>query len=233
MDLMAATGFTDYRFGIEWSRVEPADATSPAPRWTIATAWSRAPSSGGCAPFLTMHHFTLPQWFSRTGGWRRADAAQRFGRYVEAIAPVLDAGATHVGTINEPNIVAMFAARTRQGMSALRHGLPLPDPRITDTLIDGHHATRAQLKSAHPTLAVGWGVSVQDRQPEPGAEHQLSRYTQPCDEVFLHAAAGDDWIAVQTYTRIRIGTGAEGNLSKSLTSAASKLTVTVGSVLPL
>ena len=46
---------------------------------------------------------------SRAGGWLRPDAAARFLRYVEAITPAL-AGVAHVGTINEPNIVAMFAA---------------------------------------------------------------------------------------------------------------------------
>ncbi|TPG35060.1 glycoside hydrolase family 1 protein [Mycolicibacterium hodleri] len=203
MDLAAAAGFTDYRFGIEWSRIEPADgevslAAIEHYRRMIDGAVGR-----GLRPFITLHHFTLPGWFGRAGGWLSPDAAARFLRYVEAISPVL-AGVAHVGTINEPNIVAMFAATAGSGMSALREGLPLPDPRVTDVLIDVHHAARTQLKDAHPTIAVGWGVSVQDCQAEPGSEDVLNLYTRPRDEVFLQASTGDDWVGVQTYTRIRI-----------------------------
>jgi beta-glucosidase len=210
MDLAAQAGFTDYRFGIEWSRIEPEDghvsrAAVDHYRRMVDGALER-----GLRPFLTLQHFTLPRWFAHAGGWLNPQAAQRFLRYVEAIGPVLDAGAGHVGTINEPNIAAMFATDNGQGMSALRDGLPIPDPRATQVLIDVHHATREHLKSAHPQLAVGWGVSVQDCQPEPGAEHLLAAYTQPRDEIFLEASTGDDWVGVQTYTRIRIAAGPDG-----------------------
>lgn len=57
---------------------------------------------------MTLHHFTVPRWFADTGGWLREDAVQRFSAYVEAVLPVL-AGVRHIGTINEPNMVAMFA----------------------------------------------------------------------------------------------------------------------------
>lgn len=210
MDLAAGAGFTDYRFGIEWSRVEPEDgfisrAAVDHYRRMVDGALDR-----GLRPFVTLHHFTLPHWFGRSGGWLRADAAQRFLRYVDAIAPVLDAGVTHVGTVNEPNIVAMFAADTGRGMSALRHGLPLPDPQVAETLVEVHHATRARLKARNPKVAVGWGVSVQDCQAEPGSEDLLADYTRPRDEVFLHAASDDEWVGVQTYTRIRVGRGPDG-----------------------
>jgi beta-glucosidase len=48
-----------------------------------------------------------------------------------------------------------------------------------------NRAARAALKEAHPKLAVGWGVSVQDFQAEAGAEHVLKDSRHPCDEVFL------------------------------------------------
>jgi hypothetical protein len=80
-------------------------------------------------------------------------------------------------------------------------GFRCPGGRVTDILIDVHRAARAALKEAHPKLAVGWGVSVQDCQAEPGAEHVLKDYRHPRDEVFLEAARGDDWVGVQTYAR--------------------------------
>ena len=205
MDLAAKAGFTDYRFGIEWSRIEPAEGRISRAELDHYRRMVDGALRRGLRPFVTLHHFTLPAWFSRSGGWLRSDARDRFLRYVDAVGAVLDEGVRHVGTINEPNIVAMFATDSHNGMAALHSGLPVPDARVTDTLIDVHRASRAALREAHPKLAVGWGISVQDCQAEPGAEHVLQDYTHPRDEVFLEAARGDDWVGVQTYTRIRVG----------------------------
>jgi beta-glucosidase len=202
LDLAAAAGFTDYRFGVEWSRIEPADgfisrASVEHYRRIVLGARER-----GLRPLLTLHHFTNPLWFALTGGWLRPDAAERFLRYVDALRPVLEAGVERVETINEPNIVAVFPKLG--GSSDLSRGLPLPDEATTRALIRVHHATRDRIKRDHPDILVGWGVSVQDYRPEPGAEAAAIAYAQPRDGVFLEAARGDDWVGVQTYTGGRI-----------------------------
>jgi beta-glucosidase len=205
MDLAAEAGFTDFRFGIEWARIEPAEGHVSRAEVDHYRRMVEGARARGLRPFVTLHHFTLPAWFSRTGGWLRPNARDRFLHYVDAVAPVLADGVTHVGTINEPNIVAMFATDSHNGMAALHAGLPVPDARVTETLIDVHRAACGALKEANPKLAVGWGVSVQDCQPEPGAEPALTAYTRPRFDVFLDAARGDDWVGVQTYTRLVVG----------------------------
>jgi beta-glucosidase len=52
---------------------------------------------------------------------------------------------------------------------------------------------------------VGWGISVQDFQSVPGAESVFDAYVHPRDEYFVEASRDDDWVGVQTYTRVRIG----------------------------
>ncbi|UOZ07105.1 glycoside hydrolase family 1 protein [Amycolatopsis sp. WQ 127309] len=210
LDLAAGAGFTDYRFGIEWSRVEPADGHLSH----AAVAHYRRIAEGarerGLRPLATLHHFTLPLWFSAAGGWLRPDAADRFLRYVDALAPVLGAGVERVETINEPNIVAIFPKLTAAG--ELARGLPEPDAATTDAMIAVHRSTVDRLRANHPGVLVGWGVSVQDYQAEPGAEAALEAYAEPRDQVFLRASAGDDFVGVQTYTGGRLradGTVAE------------------------
>lgn len=205
MDLAAEAGFTDFRFGIEWSRIEPVEGNVSRAEVDHYRRMVDGAVERGLRPFITLHHFTLPAWFSRTGGWLRPDARDCFLRYVEAVGPVLAEGVTHVGTINEPNIVAMFATDSRNGMAALHSGLPLPDARVRDALMDVHHAARAFLKDSNPKLSVGWSVSVQDCQSEPGAEDVLAAYTGPRFDVFLEASGSDDWVGVQTYTRLAVG----------------------------
>ncbi|MFB7436487.1 glycoside hydrolase family 1 protein [Streptomyces microflavus] len=203
LDLAAGAGFTDYRFGIEWSRVEPADRVFSRAAIDHYARIVRGAVERGLRPMVTLHHFTLPQWFSAAGGWNRADAVERFLLYVNALAPVMAAGVVRVMTINEPNIVAALP-RLAGGEANIAHGVPLPDPEITDAMIAVHHAATARLRENHPGIPVGWGVSVQDYQAEPGAEDVLALHAEPRDTVFLRAAAGDDYIGVQTYFRTHL-----------------------------
>jgi beta-glucosidase len=204
MDLAAAAGLTDYRFGIEWSRIEPVDGTISLAEVAHYRRMVLGAIERGLRPLVTLHHFTNPLWFAVTGGWLRPDAMERFLRYVDAIGPVLDAGVERVETINEPNVVAVFPNLTQSGQLATS-GFPLPHEPTAAAMIAVHQATRDRLRKSHPGLLIGWGVSVQDYQAQPGAEAALLKYAWPRDEQFLAAASGDDWIGVQTYTRGVIG----------------------------
>ncbi|WP_372345476.1 family 1 glycosylhydrolase [Streptomyces sp. KL116D] len=75
MDLLAELGFTDYRFSVEWARIEPVRGYSAWPRSRTTGGWWRAPSPAGLRPMVTLHHFTVPQW---SRGLRRVD--RRRGR---------------------------------------------------------------------------------------------------------------------------------------------------------
>ena len=44
-----------------------------------------------------------------------------------------------------------------------------------------------------------------DYQLQPGGEEWLERLRRPNEDVFLEALGGDDFIGVQTYTRMRVG----------------------------
>jgi beta-glucosidase len=112
---------------------------------------------------------------------------------------VLDAGVERVETVNEPNILASLAQIAAGG--GVAQGLPVPDPALSARMIELHDAVRARLKRGHPRILAGWGVSVQDYQPRPGAAGLRREYAYPRDEVFLEAARGDDWVGVQAYTR--------------------------------
>ncbi|KQV12601.1 MULTISPECIES: family 1 glycosylhydrolase [unclassified Kitasatospora] len=208
MDLLAELGFTDYRFGIEWARIEP----EPGHFSRAALAHYRRMVDGalerGLRPMVTLHHFTLPRWFAERGGWRAPDAVERFARYVAATAPVIADGVRHVCTINEPNITAVLDALTA---ADAEHppppGLPLPDPELTAVLIKAHRAATAAVRAVSPGIQVGWSVTNQCYQAVPGAEEVMAAYRHPREDVFLEAAREDDWVGVQAYTRTRIGPG--------------------------
>ncbi|WP_441249162.1 glycoside hydrolase family 1 protein [Kitasatospora sp. McL0602] len=203
MDLLAELGFTDYRFGIEWARIEPA----PGRFSRAALAHYRRMVDGsrerGLRPMVTLHHLTVPRWFAERGGWRAPDAVERFARYVAATAPVLGEGVEYVCTVNEPNVVAAFAAGA--AVTSPPVGLPLPDPELTAVLIEAHRAAVAELRAISPQLKAGWSVASQVCQAVRGGAAATAAYRRPREDVFLEAARGDDWVGVQAYTRTRVG----------------------------
>ncbi|WP_051969730.1 family 1 glycosylhydrolase [Kitasatospora azatica] len=181
MDLLAELGFTDYRFSIEWARIEPA----PGHFSRAALAHYRRMVEGalerGLRPLVTLQHFTLPRWFADQGGWTAEAAADRFARYVAATAPIIGSDVQHVCTINEPDTVA--ALSTDEGTEDLTDKAT---DKVADTLIRAHRQAVAAIKEISPDVQVGWSVTGRN-------------------EAFLRAAREDDWIGVQVCTALPIG----------------------------
>ncbi|MBR7837948.1 family 1 glycosylhydrolase [Actinospica durhamensis] len=204
LDLVAELGLSAYRFSIEWARIEP-----------VAGHYSRAMLahyrrviegclSRGISPVVTLHHFTSPLWLRAGGGWTQDEAPARFGAYVEAVRPYLD-GVDWVCTINEPNMLAIVAAIAANGAagSAPAH-LPEPDPRVSAALIRAHHTARDVLART-PGLKTGWTVANQPVHTLPGAEEVARAWRAAREDTFLQAAADDDFVGVQAYTRTVVG----------------------------
>ncbi|GAA5025709.1 glycoside hydrolase family 1 protein [Microbacterium fluvii] len=199
MALLAQAGLNSYRFSIEWARIEPergffSRAALDHYRRMVDTARER-----DLTPMVTLHHFTHPVWVARAGAWLDDGIVDQFARYVEAALPVLD-GVDLVCTINEPNMVSVLAD-PEVGFPSI--GLPPGVPAVTDRLVAAHRRAVEVLRGAGHRA--GWSVATQAYQPEPGAEAVAADYGRSREDVFLDAAAGDDWVGVQAYTRTRIG----------------------------
>ncbi|MEV3871294.1 family 1 glycosylhydrolase [Streptomyces sp. NPDC049906] len=206
MDLLAELGFTDYRFSIEWARIEPARGHFSRAELAHYRRMVDGALARGLRPMVTLHHFTVPQWFEDLGGWTAEGAVELFTRYVEATAPVIAEGVEHVCTINEPNMIAVMAGAAKAGNVGFPPaGLPTPDEETTRAIVEVHHAAVRAVRGINPDIKVGWTVANQVYQALPGAEEVTAAYRHPREDVFIEAARGDDWIGVQSYTRTRIG----------------------------
>ncbi|MFF9351257.1 glycoside hydrolase family 1 protein [Streptomyces sp. NPDC014734] len=215
MDLLAGFGFTDYRFSMEWARIEPAPGEISRAAIDHYRRMVEGAHQRGLRPLVTLNHFTTPRWFAARGSWYGEDAADRFARFAEAAAPVYADGVDHLCTINEPNMVAALlpvlaqaAAGTEAGGATEQlatTGIPEPDPHLTEALTRAHRRAVEAVKSHVPHVRTGWSVSVQACQALEGAEAAADAYSRPRQDVFLEAARDDDWLGVQTYTRIVVG----------------------------
>ena len=205
MDLLAGAGFTDYRFSVEWARIEPAPGEFSRAQLDHYRRMVDGARERGLRPMLTLHHFTNPLWFAESGGWANPEAPDRFVRYVDALGALLADGVEHVCTINEPNIAAILAALQKSPDTIPPLSTVTPDAATTAGLFSAHAKAVALLREKHPSIACGWAVSVTPVTPEPGAETIVADYLRERLDAFILAAAADDWVGVQSYSRTRLG----------------------------
>ena len=86
--LIASLGHQVYRFSLEWARIEPEQGV-----------WNQIAidhyldemvllKKHGIKVYLTLIHFTTPQWFHQLGGFSKKENIGYFERFVEKVAPV-------------------------------------------------------------------------------------------------------------------------------------------------
>jgi beta-glucosidase len=208
MGLLRSLGFGAYRFGVEWARIEPVRGEYSRAAIAHYTRMVEHAVAIGLEPVLTLHHFTHPLWFTRDGGWGATDAIERFLGYVDAIAPVIDAGARTVITVNEPNMLAVMQTVIR-GEGALETGLggglPLPHRETAERIAEAHRAAVDLLHATHPGVQVGWSIANQAVEHIDGGEARAAAYRETREDWFLRHSREDDFVGVQSYTRTVFG----------------------------
>ncbi len=202
MAFAAKAGLKDYRFSIEWARIEPEEGKYSRAAIAHYRAMVEGAIAAGLRPMITLHHFTLPQWLAQKGGWLAPNAVDKFVAYVRMAAPIFAKDVQHICTINEPNMVAIFGRLATEGPGIISKGLPEPDGDISKILIEAHHRVRQMLHSDHPHIKTGWSVAAQCFQPLSGTEEAALAYAWPRETIFFDAARENDWLGVQSYTRM-------------------------------
>jgi beta-glucosidase len=203
IDRVAGLGLGAYRFSLEWSRIEPEEGEFSRValdhyRRMVATCLEQ-----GVTPVVTFHHFTHPRWLAAMGTWEAPEAPDRFARFCARSTEHLGDLLGMVCTLNEPNVVATMG---------WRHGLFPPGVRdrarraaVNDALVAAHRKGCEAIRSGPGEARVGLTLSMTDYQLEPGGEPWIERLRGPSEDVFLDATGGDDFVGVQTYTRMRVG----------------------------
>jgi beta-glucosidase len=129
-------GANAYRFGVEWSRLEPEEGA-----WNTAAAerygtWLSSLRAAGIQSMVTLMHFTLPSWVARDGGWLNEKTVDRFGRFVERVAAALGDRVDLWCTVNEPNVAAAFGYVTGEWPPGRTH--PAEGMRAILGQLQGH-----------------------------------------------------------------------------------------------
>ncbi len=107
IDLMAEMGMQIYRFGIEWSRIEPKQGEFDEDVLEHYRQEIVYMKEKGIKPLLTLHHFSNPLWFEDMGGWEKAESVDIFINFADHVLDCLADVVCEYITINEPNVYAL------------------------------------------------------------------------------------------------------------------------------
>lgn len=175
-DIAKELGHNAHRFSIEWARIEPEEGKFNMDAIEHYKKVLEALKKRNITPFITLWHFTLPLWFSESGGFERKDSPQIFARYCAFVVKHLQERCRYFSTINEPNVFAshgwLFGAwppfkrgrllwikfgkpdGTWKSAQTLSHSNILKYLRVTNNLSRSHNAAYDAIKDIAPNVDV-------------------------------------------------------------------------------
>jgi beta-glucosidase len=103
-DILEKLGLNSFRFGIQWSRLEPEEGKWDIKEFKHYKNYIKELSGRNIEPFLNIWHWTVPVWFAEKGGFAKRSNLRYFEEYVRKISEELLGDVNYVVTLNEPNV---------------------------------------------------------------------------------------------------------------------------------
>ncbi|MBI5530845.1 MAG: glycoside hydrolase family 1 protein [Candidatus Doudnabacteria bacterium] len=150
------------RFGVEWSRIEPMQGKFDQKVLDHYEKILQSAKANGLQVFLTLHHFTLPTWLAKRGGFTTKAGIQFYLRYAEIVVKRLGQYVDFWLTFNEPEVYAthsyllgIFPPQQKNLLSAWR---------VVNNIIAAHNLISPKIKyiTAKP---VSMAFHLADLQP--------------------------------------------------------------------
>lgn len=164
-DILQKLNLNAFRFGIEWSRLEPEDGV-----WNIEAIahyrqYIEELLARGIVPVLNLWHWTMPVWFAEKGGFEKRANIKYFERFVAKLCAELPIRKLrYVITINEPNVYASFGYVTAEWPPNRKNWLAFL--RIYHNLVVAHRRAYKLLKRHKKSLQIGVATQLANVQPK-------------------------------------------------------------------
>jgi beta-glucosidase len=152
-DLVSQLSLNAFRFGVEWSRLEPEEGKWDEAEVAHYRNYIAALKKRGIEPFLNIWHWTVPTWFEDKGGFKKRSNIAYFERFVQKVSDEYGKELQYVITLNEPNVYTAFGYLTGEWPPGEK-GL-LGATRVYFNLVTAHKKAYKILKSAHPAMQIG------------------------------------------------------------------------------
>jgi beta-glucosidase len=152
-DLLEKLNLNTFRFGIEWSRLEPAEGQWDEREVEHYREYIEELKRRGIEPVLNIWHWTMPTWFTDKGAFARKSNIAYFERFVEKIAKEYGRSLSYVITLNEPNVYTSFGYST--GIWPPQEKNYTKSIQVYWNLVQTHKKSYKILKKQNPKIQVG------------------------------------------------------------------------------
>ncbi len=187
--LMRQLGLKAYRFSTSWSRVLP---TGQGPINAAGLAFYDrlvdAIMAANIEPFITLHHWDMPQALYDNGGWTNRDNLHYFADYAALMAKTLGDRIRHWTTFNEPGVIASEGYISGEHAPGIKNNDKLAR-QVTHNLMVAHGLATRAIREIDTTLQVGivlsqWGIDPASDDPADITAADDAWYSG--DSAFLH-----------------------------------------------
>lgn len=146
-------GLNAMRISIEWARVEPEEKVYDIAQIKHYAEVLASMKANGLVRFVTLHHFTLPMWAAKKGGFTNKNVVDSFVAYAGLVVKELGSEIDFCCTINEPEVHSLLA---------YNYGVHPPfkknwflQLKVINNLIRAHNLAFAEIKRINSNLPVG------------------------------------------------------------------------------
>lgn len=156
-----------FRFGIEWSRLEPQEGVWDAKEFGHYRQYIAELQAQGLEPFLNLWHWTVPTWFADKGGFAKRGNLKYWRRFVAKVAEAYGSDLRYVLTLNESNVYVTFGYVTGEWVPQVKN--PLTASWVLYNLVSAHRQAYKILKQQNPRLQIGVAqqlANIQPRRPQ-------------------------------------------------------------------
>ena len=108
-DLAKSLNHNAHRLSIEWSRIEPEEGKFSEKELKHYVDVILSLRARNIEPLVTLHHFTIPIWLAKIGGWANKRSVDYFLRYCDFVVRSLSKHVHYWITINEPMVYIYHA----------------------------------------------------------------------------------------------------------------------------
>jgi beta-glucosidase len=152
-DILKKLNLNSFRFGIEWSRLEPEEG-----KWDEAAIehyknYIDELKKRGIEPMLNIWHWTMPVWFVDKGAFAKKSNIVYFERFVEKVGQEYGKSLSYVITFNEPNVYTSFGYLTGIWPPEVKNVIKCGQVYLN--LVKAHKKAYMALKKHNPKIQVG------------------------------------------------------------------------------
>ncbi len=165
-DTVKSLHLNSFRFGIEWSRLEPEEGKWDEKEIEHYRDYIKELNQRGIEPFLNLWHWTVPVWFADKGGFKKRSNLKYWKRFVRRVAQEYGDMLHYVITLNEPNVYATFSYLIGEWPPQEKSFSAFLSVYLN--LIKAHKQAFRILKNSQPSLQVGVAqqmANIQARRP--------------------------------------------------------------------